>query len=49
MIKPLAERLLQDSSGAIYGSSCPDNWEIKNKVNEIINWINKFEKLNKKE
>jgi hypothetical protein len=43
MIEKLMSRLIQDNFGTIYGSNPPTSTEITNKINEIIDYLNKLE------
>jgi hypothetical protein len=42
MIEHLSERIIEDQDGCRYGSSSPNNWELMDKINELIDEVNKL-------
>jgi hypothetical protein len=42
MIEHLVERIIKDQYGCAYASSAPSNLELKDKINELIDEVNKL-------
>ena len=42
MIQPLIPHDVMDSTGTVYGVMQPEHWEIVEKINEIIEVLNKL-------
>jgi predicted small metal-binding protein len=42
MIKHLSERIIEDRYGCVYGASAPNNRELMDKINELIEEVNKL-------
>ena len=47
MIERLCKHIIKDSYGTIYGSNPPTANEMLDKINEIIDYINKLEEVKK--
>ena len=42
MIEQLHEQCICDSAGSIYGMSAPSNWELMEKINELVEEVNRL-------
>ena len=42
MIEHLSEQIILDRFGNGYGYSAPSNWDLMNKINELIDEVNKL-------
>lgn len=50
MIEHLSERIIEDRYGCAYGASAPSNRELMDKINELIDEVNKLKtKLEEKQ
>lgn len=44
MIKQLHEQSICDNYGNVYGKSAPSNWELMEKINELVEEINRLKR-----
>lgn len=42
MIEHLSERIIKDQYGCAFTASAPDNWDLMQKINELIEEVNKL-------
>jgi hypothetical protein len=49
MIKHLSEQIILDRIGNGYTASAPDNWDLMDKINELIDEVNKLKTKLEKE
>lgn len=42
MIEHLSERIIKDQYGCAYASSAPSIWDLMDKINELIDEVNKL-------
>ena len=40
MIEELTPNQIMDRDGSVYGEALPSQWEVMNKINEIIRYLN---------